>query len=253
MSFQLEEFDGAAVTDEIIAAAAKFFSENYGIWGPKAAEKMGKQLLKRGARIQMSPTNLVRQILPLNGENKYVRVTRDGELVGNVFGTRWIFRGKMIMWVTQLCVKSGYRCQGIAKTMLEALREHHCVAIGVLSSHAHAILAVAHVYGSSPADIDLGMTRDYGREIMDSCPVPYVRNATIHGKLFGEVGDGSVSCADTHFWVDHEEPLKAVDAVRRKGTAWPFGELPDGHEFLIVIHADGREGLLDDNIVTSQR
>jgi hypothetical protein len=41
MSTTIEKFEGDRITDELIAAAAKFFTDNYGIWGAMAAEKMG--------------------------------------------------------------------------------------------------------------------------------------------------------------------------------------------------------------------
>jgi hypothetical protein len=41
MSTTIEKFEGDRITDVLIAAAAKFFTDNYGIWGAMAAEKMG--------------------------------------------------------------------------------------------------------------------------------------------------------------------------------------------------------------------
>ena len=71
--------------------------------------------------------------------------------------------------------------------------------MGILSSHAHAVPAVMHVYGRSSQEFDLSMTRDCAREIMDSCPIQYVRDANLHGSLSEVGGDGGVSCADTQF------------------------------------------------------
>ncbi len=233
MSIRIERFDGVAITNEIIAAGADLFSQNYGVWGPQAAAKMTIKRLKQGNRIQMSPSNLVQQILPSSGQNKYVRASRDGELIGNVFGTRWFCDKKAVMWVTQLCVKSGYRSQGVAKMLLKALYDDE-YAVGVLSSHAHAILAVSHICGKS-VKTDFTMAQNRAKTIIKSCPVQYVRNAKLHGSLFEEVKDGSVSCAGTNFWVDHKEPLEALAAVRSRGTLWPFGELPHGHDFLVLV------------------
>lgn len=41
-SQNIERFEGDEITDDLLVAAAKFFSENYGIWGPLAAENMSK-------------------------------------------------------------------------------------------------------------------------------------------------------------------------------------------------------------------
>lgn len=80
------------------------------------------------------------------------------------------------------------------------------------------------------------MTKDHASAIMASSPVDYVRKARLHGSLFEENNaDGAISSADTDFWVDHQEPLAALKSVRDKGVVWPFGELPDGHEYLILV------------------
>ncbi len=260
MTFRLEKFDGAAITDEMIVAAADLFSQNYGVWGPQAAERMGVKRLKHGARVKMSSSKIISQVLPNGANNVYIRAVIErpslidignvpqpkvlDELAGNIFATRWTYNGRQMIWITQLCVSGAYRSQGIAKKLVEALRENER-GMGVLSSHAHAILAVLHVYGRPTEMVDLTMTQDHARAIMDSCPVQYVKEAKLHGSLFGEVDDGSVSCADTQFWVDHEEPLKALDAVRAKGIAWPFGELPEGHEFLVLVKARGKDSRAD--------
>ncbi|KAI9819308.1 MAG: hypothetical protein M1827_007465 [Pycnora praestabilis] len=185
----------------------------------------------------MSPRKLEEQVLPSGANNIYIRVLIDNDLAGNVFGTRWVYEGRGMVWITQLCVSYRYRNQGIAKRLLETLREKEC-GFGILSSHPFAILAVLRVFGRGPEDVNLEMTRDHARSLMASCPVTYVSEAKIRGALFGdEVDDGSISCADTGFWVDHTEPLEALNVVREKGITWPLGELPDGCEFLVLIKA----------------
>lgn len=162
----------------------------------------------------------------------------DGKFIGNVFGTRWVYEGRPMLWITQFCVSSSFRNQGIAKELLEALRENEH-GFGILSSYPFAILAVLRVFGRGSEEIaDLDMAKNHARPLMASCPVSYVKNAKIHGSLFEkEVKDGSVSCADTKFWVDHTEPLQALATIQKKGIAWPFGDLPDGHEFLVLVKA----------------
>lgn len=75
---------------------------------------------------------------------------------------------------------------------------------------------------------------------MKSSPVEYVQNAQLRGSLF-HPGDGSdlVSCADTGFFVDHDEPLEALTWVREI-MDWPLGELLDGHEFIMIIETRHR-------------
>jgi predicted GNAT family acetyltransferase len=190
----------------------------------------------------MSTKKLREQVLPAGAghTNVYIRFLINNQLAGNVLATRWVHEGHKMIWITQLCVSKEFRNQGIAKQLLEALRTNE-LGVGILSSHPFAILAVLRVFGSGPEDVDLEMTQQHARAIMESCPVGYVQEAKLRGSLFqgavGAVGDGAVSCADTGFWVDHEEPLRALEIVRGKGITWPFGELPDGHEFLVVVKA----------------
>lgn len=37
----MELYEGEQITDDLVAAAAELFSQNYGVWGALAAEKMG--------------------------------------------------------------------------------------------------------------------------------------------------------------------------------------------------------------------
>jgi hypothetical protein len=200
----------------------------------------------------MSSKKLEEQILPLGADNVYIRMLVDNELAGNVFGTRWVYEDRPMVWITQLCVSSKYRSQGISKKLLEALRQKEH-GFGILSSHPFAILAVLRVFGRGPEDVDLKMTKCHARAVMDTCPVGYVKEAKLRGALFeSDSKDGTVSCADTQFWVDHEEPLQALKSVRKRGFAWPFGELPDGHEFLVLVKAKAsnhnREGIISSEI-----
>lgn len=188
----------------------------------------------------MSAKKLEEQVLPTGADNVYIRMSVNNELIGNVFGTRWVYEGRPMVWITQLCVHSKYRSQGIAKKLLEALRqkERGC---GILSSHPFAILAVLRVFGRGPEDVDLKTTKRHARAVMSTCPVGYVKEAKLQGALFDDnIKDGTVSCADTQFWVDHKEPLRALESVKEKGFAWPFGELPDGHEFLVLLKGQGK-------------
>jgi hypothetical protein len=148
-----------------------------------------------------------------------------------------------MVWITQLCVSSEYRNRGYAKGLLENLgQSDNDRAFGSLSSHPFAILAVLRVYGRGVEDVNFDMTKAHARSIMQSCPVAYVTQAKLHGSLFDSlVDDKSVSCADTGFWVDHEEPLAALISVREKGIDWPLGDLPEGHEFLIIVNTKTSE------------
>jgi hypothetical protein len=45
---------------------------------------------------------------------------------------------------------------------------------------------------------------------------------------------GAVSCMYTEFYVDHTEPLEALD-IFKQNRGWCLGELLDGHEFLVIL------------------
>ena len=200
----------------------------------------------------MSAHRLRDQILPIASaepcENTYVCAFLDDELVGNVFATRWNFEAREWLWITQLCVSTNHRNQGIAKGLLEILREDSCPSgCGILSSHPFAISAVLRVFGRGLEDVDLTMTKHHGRAIIRSSPVKYVRDAKVRGLLFEDMSDwkeesSTVCAADTEFWVDHTEPEEALKALRDKGITWPFGDLPEGHEFLVIVEAKAAFG-----------
>jgi hypothetical protein len=114
---------------------------------------------------------------------------------------------------------------------------------GLLSSHPFAIKAALRAFGRGLDEVDLSMTKEHAATIMASCPVDYVHEAKLKGSLFE--GDGAetgvVSCADTNFYVDHTEPLNALEIVKQSGLEWPFGDLPEGHEYLVLVKGRGGE------------
>ena len=83
-------------------------------------------------------------------------------------------------------------------------------------------------------DIDLDFIRQNALAIMRQSPVEYIQNARLVGSLFNRMTlDGSVSSADTGFFVDHAEPLQTLDGVRST-SHWPLGDLLEGHEFIML-------------------
>ncbi|KAF7933960.1 uncharacterized protein EAE98_003669 [Botrytis deweyae] len=152
----------------------------------------------------MSSQRLITQILPLEAQNIYVRLLIDAKLVGNVFATRWQHKNLSILWITQLCVDSKDRNQGMAKRMLRHLGGEERM-VGILSSHPFALMAVLRVWGRGVEDIRRYLETMKGsvKEVMEGCPVGYVREARLRSSLFGEGDGGAVACADTQFWVDH--------------------------------------------------
>jgi len=108
-----------------------------------------------------------------------------------------------------------------------------------------AISAVLRVFGRRLEKVNLEMTKEQAHAVMESCLARYVREAKLRGSLFeDDVNtwvDGIVSCADTQFRVDHGEPLEALELVKENGISWPFGELPNGHEFLVLVKSEATD------------
>ena len=61
--------------------------------------------------------------------------------------------------------------------------------------------------------------------------------AQLHGHLFNPGSeDGSICSLDTNFFVNHTEPLAALDEISKKdGQEWPLGALVEGREFLLLV------------------
>jgi len=233
-----EGFKSDEVTDEMLDEAAKLFSENYGVWGEHAAERMGK-FAKAGRPVRLSKERLRNEYLP-SDISSYVRVTVNGHLAGNAFACRWSVDGRTICWITQLVVHHDYRERGLAAGLLDEVRLDGDDVYGVMSSHPAACLAASRAYKRPIDTASLEFMKDNAQSIMKASPVGYVRDAKLRGKLFdSEDTSGLVSSVDTGFFVDHEEPLEALAWVR-ESMDWPLGELLDGHEFILILQARSR-------------
>lgn len=44
--------------------------------------------------------------------------------------------------------------------------------------------------------------------------------------------------ANSHFFVDHSEPLRVLRSLQ--DGEWPLGDLPEGHEFMLLFERPGR-------------
>ncbi|KAL9624269.1 MAG: hypothetical protein Q9160_001516 [Pyrenula sp. 1 TL-2023] len=252
-SLVFERCESPNVTDHMLEEAARLFSEDYGVWGPLAEEKLGRfakrgQSLSRRNRIRMSVNMLQRQCLPADTRNIYVCAKVEDRLIGNVFASHWKYDGQTFCWISQLVVDCTFRKQGLATKLLLRLREGGTPqGFGILSSHPAAISAALRAFGNGLDHVDLETTKKHARDVLRSAPINYVNNATLYGSLFedGPKKDGAVSSAFTNFWVDHQEPRDALAAICKRGIHWPFGELMEGHEYLVLIKAGSSENLWD--------
>lgn len=97
--------------------------------------------------MRLSKDRLRSQYLPDNATCFYVRVTVDGQLAGNAFACRWTVNDKTVCWVTQLVVDRNYRERGLAKGLLNQLKQNDVDIYGLMSSHPAACLAAAKAFG----------------------------------------------------------------------------------------------------------
>ena len=71
-------------------------------------------------------------------------------------------------------------------------------------------------------------------KILEATPVDYLKNVKLAGSLFDDCcTTGAVSCVFTEFYVNHAEPLAALEIFKTR--RWCLGELPEGHEYLIIL------------------
>lgn len=118
--------------------------------------------------------------------------------------------------------------------LLSKLKEFSpTTGFGILRSYPAAIMTALRVFNGGLENVDLEMIREHASGIMAASPVRYVREAVLAGSIFGKEVDGSVCCADTKFYVDHEEPMSVLDEVKSK-RIWRLGELPEGCEWLVA-------------------
>lgn len=228
-----ERYDGTEITEDMLQEASQLFSENYGVWGPRAASVQGT-FAKAGNRVKMSKDRLRAQYLPHDAVCSYIKVTVDGCLAGNVFACRWKYNNLTVCWITQLVVHRDYRERGLAMGLLNELKEDDDI-YGLVTSHPAACVAAARVFGSTIDSVRLDFIKDNAEGVMASSPITYIRDAKPRGTLFNaDDNSGAVSCVDSNFFVDHSEPLEALSVVQ-ESMNWPLGELLDGHEFLLLL------------------
>ena len=123
----------------MLLQAAKLFSENYGIWGPRGP--------RPGERVRFTRGRLREQCRPEGARNTYVRVKHNSEVVGHALAGRWTAEdGRMVCWVTQLVVKEGYRERGLATGLLRHLSEGSDDVYGIMSSHPATCLAAISAF-----------------------------------------------------------------------------------------------------------
>ena len=138
--------------------------------------------------------------------------------------------------MTQMVVHRDYRERGLASCLLRSLRlDADDDVYGIMSSHPAACMTAASAFAVGIEKVSLEFIRENAEEVIRTSPIPYVREAELHGSIF-EPGDSSglVCGVDTRFFVDHREPVETLRRARET-KEWPLGVLPEGHEYLLVL------------------
>ncbi|KAL1991183.1 hypothetical protein VTN49DRAFT_5687 [Thermomyces lanuginosus] len=232
-----ETIPGDQVAGGMLDEAAKLFSEHYGIWS--------QQSHKPGQRIKISGRRLREQHLPEYATTFYVRVTVGDCYAGHAFACHWKYNDddeKTICWVTQLVVHRNYREKGLASGLLNALRATADADLyGIISSNPVSCFTAASVFWLGIERVSLEFMRDHAKEIMETSPIPYVREARLRGSLFEPEDDstGLICGVDTNFFIDHTAPLRNLRSIQRDWK-WPLGQLPEGHEYLLILPSKHR-------------
>ncbi|KAL2024559.1 hypothetical protein VTK56DRAFT_7602 [Thermocarpiscus australiensis] len=235
------EFESPDITDAMLDEAAQLFSEHYGIWNTPPGCQGGKP----GSRVKISASRLRKQYLPAGARCSYVSVHVDGILAGNAFACRWNYQGRQVCWITQLVVHREYRRRRLATRLLEKLRDVDDEIFGIMSSHPAACIAASKACSDVAFEkTPIGFVQACAKDVMAESPITYVKEAKLRGRIFdpdstGSDARGLISGADTGFFVDHREPLDALAWIRERGV-WPLGDLPEGHEFLLLFESSRR-------------
>ncbi|KAJ6462407.1 hypothetical protein DFH09DRAFT_1113881 [Mycena vulgaris] len=165
----------------------------------------------------------------------------DGAFVGHAFAaTSWSYGEGIVCWTTQLVVNEVHRRKGIA-TMPLRLPWNCGVydAFGLASSHPAACIALSKLGRRLPLD------RRHRPQVH---PCASGRGSThLSSRLF----ERRITRGDClrfrmpfkrfrlllqKFFVEHREPLEALSGFQTEyGGIWPLGQLPEGHEFLILV------------------
>ena len=82
--------------------------------------------------------------------------------------------------------------------------------------------------------VDTTFISQHAKNIFSVTLIEYLKDIKLQGSLFEDKGEpGVISSVYTEFFVDHTEPLEALEILKKWG--WCLGELLDGHEYLIIL------------------
>lgn len=172
-----------------------------------------------------------------------------GKLIGYAFGTSApdpsspLNSGKKIMWITQIVVHKDFRSDRIATHLIAAATEGFPTlsVLDIVSPHPWAIRAVMRVAGVDMHNIDLDFIAQHGSACLRAVGVPYVNETMFFGSVFGlpdmdpsPNAPNLVSLVHTRFHTEPEWCMRILQE-EKKERGWRLGDLPEGHEFFLVL------------------
>ncbi len=233
------------LTDRILEKCSTLFNNNYGIWS-NDAPLHSNNVLQAGSRVKLGVKRLREMMLFNDLCFLVIAEIRSSdndqlELIGHAFCTyaKYDRLNGNAVWIAQLVVSSSYRSRGVAGTLLSMAKNNveDVVAIGLVSSHPYAVMALSNACNRIP--IDLKFIAHHAKDIIQACNIPYLSHTQVIGSIFDkqplhiiDINQQPVSLNKTDFFVDHKEVLVTLKDLHKK---WILGPLLEGHEFLVVL------------------
>lgn len=204
----------------LVEECAQLFSNHYGVWSARAGAG------RAGQRVRFSSERFRRELLFSRACALVTARAEDGLLVGHAAFCRFAFDGnKQAVWITQLVVHSECRNRGVARTLLAAAYRTGDAAVGLISSHPHAVRALERATNRKATR---KTAKALATTLMTASAVPYLQG---HSPCF----DNGRCVVRNNFFVDHgyvnEELLRL-----QQGQQWRLGPLEEGEEFLAIIN-----------------
>lgn len=213
---------GGLVQSDLLARFARFYTEQYGIWGQLGPSP--------GQPVRLSRDRLRKWLVP---NSLVVWCTALGELVGYAVAVQTkVPKYGVVSWVTQLVVHEAHRQQDVGKTLLFTIwRFTDHFAWGLLTANPFAVRALekATRRRCQPDRIekDVSPLRELG-----NTAVPYLDSAA---EL---VVTTSESRANTKFFLDHSQLPTMLSAAISDEKPWKLGPLPEGWEWFAFTFND---------------
>lgn len=104
---------------------------------------------------------------------------------------------------------------------------------GIFSSYPAAVLAALRGFGRGSEDVNLNIVREQARCVIDAFLVQYVKNSKLKRIIFKENSLDESVAQIPRSW------LTMASGIKEWGVKWPFSDLPEGCEFLMLVGTEG--------------